>query len=497
VGIVLALAVTLLVYQVMTRLTDKRWAALCAVCVQIYCAFNPGLFNFVLPYSYGSVYATVFCLLAILAVERYTLKQSVGWLVLAAVACSLAGLAKQEYGLAAVGCVLVGVGLCPPHSLRVQVSRGVLLIAVAGSCALLPLALLAQQITWETLYASLFPASKFEYLKRSAFFEVSPRSTLAHWWRALKVFVPSSLVIVGAVAVTRRLPRPVWISRSAWSIELVDVLGAVVLAWGSLSLLQTGASGLEYAAGFKNGTLNFFSVHPLGHLNWLLPVLTGWFVLVRPNPTRDSQAPLLWILLVFALLLNARWLFRIDFYGLYATPAIMLFFALLYRSTRERAVWKHLLVCLLLAGGIRLAGFGQHFYAVGSGQGTLYTADEALARAFNQTIDAIQASGATSVLVLPEGSVLNFLTSTRAPSRETGFIPGVLPTPEAEREFLERLRIDPPERIVYIDRSFPEWGYRTYSEYNPLVHDWITNQHELVHLFPKGEGAIRIYRPKS
>ncbi|MBC8121252.1 MAG: hypothetical protein H7Y22_05365, partial [Gemmatimonadaceae bacterium] len=46
VGIVLALAVTLLVYQVMTRLTDKRWAALCAVCVQIYCAFNPGLFNF-------------------------------------------------------------------------------------------------------------------------------------------------------------------------------------------------------------------------------------------------------------------------------------------------------------------------------------------------------------------------------------------------------------------------------------------------------------------
>jgi hypothetical protein len=145
---------------------------------------------------------------------------------------------------------------------------------------------------------------------------------------------------------------------------------------------------------------------------------------------------------------------------------------------------------------------GYH-YEVNSSHGSFYTKDAALAHAFNKTIDAIKASEAKSVLVLPEGNILNFLSGTHSPSREMNFIPGVLPSTKAEREFIEFMENHSPELIVYVDVPFYflKKGYQVYAEYNPLVHRWITQEHELVYTFPispamlwYNEGVIRIYK---
>lgn len=498
VGLTLALAATLLVYILAARLMNAQWATLCTVCVLLYCTFSPGLFNFVVPYSYGSVYATVLCLFAIFSLDRYARTGTIGWLATAGLTCGLAGLAKQEYGVAALGGVLVGAYLCPPYSLRARSGRTALILAVAGASVLLPLALLAHQVSWEEIKASLLPTAKFGVFARSSLFQVSPGKTLALWWETLRVFLPSFLVVFGVVAFTGRLDAAKWIPSTRLR-ALIELLVSIALSLGALFVLKKLFTVLGAATGFRVEELIVFDNHPLNYLQWLLPLLTGWFILKRRELQRHEHAPLLWTLLIYALLLNARWLFYIEFYGLYATPAVVLFFVFLYHLTAKLDVrmWQSLLVCLLIGVGLRLVHFGQYPHTVSSARGTFYTRDAGLARAFNQTIDAVEASGATSVLVVPEGLVLNFLTATRSPGRETDFLPGSLPTPKAEQDFLEHMRADPPELIIYVERPLPEWQYQSYAEFNPLVYRWITQQHRMIHLFPKGENAIRIYASKE
>lgn len=490
VGLVLALAATLLVYRLAKRLTNGRWAALCAVYVLIYCAFSPGgLWNFIVPYSYGVVYATVICLLAFTALDRYGQTGRAGWLVAAAIACGFAGLAKQEYGVAALGGVLVGANLCPKN-LRAMMGRSVLVILVASACVLLPLALLAQQVSWEKLYMSLLPISKSRILTESGLFAVSPVITLNEWKSTFKVFAATSLVVWGSMVAACRISRPEWIPGSRWIRVLVKVLAGITFIGLSLFFLR------------RLVCCDDAVLHPLDKMTWLLPLLVGWFALSWSSLVQHRHAPLLWALLVFSVLLNARFLFYINFYGQYAVTAVLLFFTLLYHlAVRTGApVGRYLLVCLLIGGGMNLAQFGQYRYAVHSTHGTVYTKDADLAQAFNQTIRAINGSGATSVLVVPEGAILNFLTATRSPSRETIFIPGILPTAEAEREFLVRIQDNLPELIVYVDIPF-FWlnkGYQTYAEFNPLIDHWITHQHRLVYssaklVYFQKEWTIRIY----
>ncbi len=88
----------------------------------------------------------------------------------------------------------------------------------------------------------------------------------------------------------------------------------------------------------------------------------------------------------------------------------------------------------------------------------------------------------------------NFLTATHSPSRELTFLPVVLPTSVDEPDFIERVQANPPELIVYVARSFPEWGYQNYAQFNPLVDKWVTQQHRLIHVFPREDNSIiRIY----
>lgn len=485
----LALASTLLFYRLAKKLTDGRWATLCTVCMLIYCALSPGLFHFVVPYSYGSVYAILLCLLAITALDSYTCTGRVRWLFAAAIACGLALVAKQEYGVAVLGAVLVGTNLYSGQNLQTRVGRSLLVLVVALGCAIVPLALIAQQISWETLYLSLFPLPKVDVIKRSSLFQVSPRVTFRAWRVSFGIFFASSLVVWVSLIAAQQISKLKAIAGSDRFRVLVEVLVSAALSGVSLILLYVGINPLYPV----------LKLNPLGDLSWSLPVLAGWFALRRPQLPRYKHAPLMWTLLVFSLLLNARWLFYINFYGLYAVPVILLFFTLLYHSTQriKVAVWRFLLVCLLIAGSVQLGKFAKYRYAVNSSYGTFYTTNASLGSGLNQAINAINASSATSVLVLPEGNILNFLTATHSPSREVTFLPLTLPTSKDEQGFVARMQANPPELIVYVGRSFVEWGYKTYADFNPIVDNWITQQHRLVNVFPNDEGAIRIYAPKQ
>ena len=494
VSLSLALAATLLVYHLGKQLTDAPWSALCTLCVLIYCFFSLGLYSFTTPYSYGGVYATVLCLLAFTALDRYGNNGKIGWLMTAAIACGLAGIAKQEYGVAALGGLLIGINVQFSQKLGTRLKHSVLLIVVAGICGLLPLAAIAQQIGWEQLHSSLIPsAAKLSVLKSNSFFQVSPTETLIKWKLSFSCFAVASLIIWFWMVVVRWLSKHKWFTKLKGFRVPLELLLTFTFSWIGLALVN-----LVLVRNFAAPTVSGAIFHPLNNMHWAIPILVGWFALRWSKLLRVRQAPLLWSLLIFSLLLNARWFFHIGFYGLYATSVILLFFTLLYylalQTGKSSLIWRYLLICLLIGGVMNLVGFGQYRYPVHSPYGTFYTPHTDLALALNQTIDSVNASKATSVLVLPEGLILNFLTATHSPSPETTFLPNALPTSDAERDFVEQMRANSPELIVYVKRNFEEWGYQTYAEFNPIVDRWITRQHKLVNVFPNDEDAIiRIY----
>ncbi len=475
----LTLAATLLFYRLAKRLMNAPWATLCTVYMLIYCALGPGLFNFILPYSSGAVYAMVLCLLAITTLDCYGCTGRLKWLVAAAIACGLAGLAKQEYGVAALGSVLVGTNLYFPQNLRSRVEHSIIVLLVALICVFLPFALLAQQVSWETIHLSLFPIHRLAVLNRNTFFQVSPAKTLHIWWHTFKDFLFGSLVVLASVIAAQWFSKFRWFRSSKWLKSLFEIVASVVLVRIGFSLLSR---------------IFHWNTSPIENLSWFIPVSVGWFALNLRQLIRNKDAPLLWTLLVFSLLLNVRWLLYINFYGLYAPPVALLFFIVLYNLTQaNRIIWNSLLVCMLIFSGQKLSELAQYRYAIQSSYGTLYTANAKMARAFNQTINVINTSKAKSVLVLPEGSILTFMTGTYSPSRIITFQPIALPDEKAQQDFVSSMKKKPPELIVYLDMPFREVGYRNYAEFNPIVDRWITQEHKLISVVPEDEGVIRIY----
>ncbi|MDZ8055085.1 MAG: hypothetical protein RMX68_005250 [Aulosira sp. ZfuVER01] len=487
VGLVLALLATLLFYRLAKRLTNTHWAALSTIWMLIDCAIGPGPFHFILPYSHGAVYAIVLCLLAINFLDCYCCTGKIRWLLLAAITCGIAGLAKQEYGVAALGGVLVGTNFYSPQNLGTRVVRSLFVVLAAVGSVILPLALLAQQVSWEQLYLWLLPIPKLGILNQSKMFQLSPVHTLYCWWSDFKVFFPTSLIVLVSVLAAHRLLKPRLVNSPRWFINIVELLVSIAISFCGIILLSRSSFFTFYS--------DFGIFKPLHFLSWSVPLLVVWFAINRPQMGRYKNAPLMWTLVIFLLLLNARWLFSINFYGLYAWPLILLFFVPLHNLHQRTGglLWRYSLVCLLIAGSLNLSSLAQFRYAVQSSYGTFYTANTALTHALNQTINAITASGYSSVLVLPEGNILNFLTATHSPSRELTFFPTVFTTTKDEQDFIKRMQANPPDLIVYVPRTFPEWGYQTYGEFNPLVDQWITQQHRLVNTFPMADGAIRIY----
>lgn len=547
IGLVLSLTATLLGYRLVRQLTNNCWAALFSIYIIIYCAFNTSALF--VPYSYAAAYAIVLCLVAFTFLDRYAQTGRIGWLFVASIASSLAGLSKQEFGVAAIVAVLVGANLCAPKkSLKVKVISSLSVMLLTVGCVFLPFLFLSQQSSWQEISSSLLPVSKARVLIASGMFDVTPARTLRDWLRTFGSLIANYIVIGAAMLIAQGITThlkigskrlnylaktslsvavalPIFfLSRMQFEPSTTSVAIAVSLIWvGGLAtaifLLLTSRWQSHHSA-WKNGLMlrmvlaislagfswyiiHRFGLHPLGDLRWLIPLLVGWFSMCWRSLLREKHAMVLWALFTFSTVLNARFCFSIQYYGIFCITAVLLFFTFLFHLTNwtKLPVWNYALIGLLIGGGMRLEEIAYYRYPISSMYGTIYTTNAELATAYNQTIRYIQDSGARSVLVLPVGNLLNFLTSTHSPSKELVFHPGTFPDADAERKFLTQMQENPPDPIVYVDFLNPALnkGYQTYAEFDPLVDRWITNQHQLVYSSPK-IGAndkawnIRIYR---
>jgi hypothetical protein len=172
---------------------------------------------------------------------------------------------------------------------------------------------------------------------------------------------------------------------------------------------------------------------------------------------------------------------RVNHFGFYQAPlAAAVGIATLVAAVPEwfglagvaRKCYQALLVALILCGGgaitpVSLEWLSAHDLPVADGSDRFYAFNPqfeptgALVEAARQYLAAD--SSARTLVVLPEGIMLNYLTRLPSPLPFYLFDPAIL-TPEIRRALLEKLRAEPPDRVVIVSRDMSDFGVERFGD---------------------------------
>ncbi len=479
------LFVLLLVLRALLRAVGSPLSATAALLVFVLLfAFSQyletGNYNYVTPYSHELVHGTLLALLALGSLGRFFVRPRWTWLGASGLFLGLAFLTKIEPWLAATLAVGLGV-LLSGWSRRLPPGKALREAAVVLLCAALPVAvatgLLALAMPWRQAVDGVLTNSRLTLdpaLSGAAFFRVGmgiddPRASLAALGLALGR-IALGLLPVAALAYLWRTPR-----------------------WRGLACASTALGVLAVAV-------------PIDSDAWLalarpLPVLMLGFgvvslrnlVRVRSRGGFDAREALRFSLFVFALALLGKILLNTRFYHygfVLAMPAALLTVVALIEwipayLTRSggcgrifqvaAAAW---LACLVgTTQLVTLDVYSQKTHRVGSGRDR-FLADEH-GRRLQEMLEAVQRQVGEdqTLVVLPEGIMLNYLARRRSPLRLHTFLPWEF-TVFGEQTILFELMVTRPDFVVVTHRDATEYGPRYFGRHYGLsVARWITRHY--------------------
>ncbi len=501
IGLALSFLLTVVSYQLVRRLVNEKYACLTCTAVLAYCAFSPTVISLIVPYSYAATYGILISAVLLLVLQEHLNRAHFWTLPCLGTLCGLAILAKQEYGLACVGVVFLVITL--EHWNRETVSllqklkgllvNSLLILAPLVLVVALPMSYFLQHISWQELMAeNLFPSQKFQVYQNSDLFRVSPAKTLRAWGKSFLFFLAASLPVVLILWAIRKRFRS---EQTEWLQVLVATAIAAPLSYLLLQLFSKSKSiELLLPLRWLHWSVGVFAITALGY-RFIAPALG------RP------KALLVLAIFLDLFLLNLRWLWSMEFYSISAVFLVVLFcivLGLLEPYLKQYILpSSYLAFCVIMMLVVRTQYFSSYDGAVTSPYGTIQTRQQPkMTQAFNQTLAflkrEVRPEDRDKVLVLSEGMLLNFLSGTHSPSRQTTFLPGVLLTAQEETAFIQEMDRKGVRYIVLVDRPYPEWTYKEYRNFNPLVYRWITQGHRQVAAYPSGKdgnGLIRIYQP--
>ena len=138
--------------------------------------------------------------------------------------------------------------------------------------------------------------------------------------------------------------------------------------------------------------------------------------------------------------------------------------------------------------------------------GTLHVPPHPFGLHLHPTLEYLleQVRAGETLLVLPEGALINFMTNQQNPLYYNLFIPPELNGPGVERAVIEQIEANEVDRILIIDRDVREYGFFGLGvDYGKALFALIGEQYDLEALFgpepytgpPRGGCAL--YRRKK
>lgn len=473
-------------------------------------AFEQSGFNYVAPYSQETTHGLFVLLLLVVALDRWLANPNCLWSFSAGVLFGLTAMLKTELMFAAFLVILAAVAL-RWQSIRQLRGRCVVVFATG---AILPTLLFVG------------------YFARQLSFRDS-WMTAGHIW----------LNVTGTITIARDplqlgflgLDQPgAHLLQHIQSTLIAAAVIASVIALAKVADLQgnrtrsiaIGAVTMVLASGIALWAVDWVNIGSC-LLGLVLLYLTGQVIAFFRDSGRPNQptANLRILFAVLAAALMARMVLngRIYQFGYYqAAMAGTLVPAVLFG---ESACWAKIqrqgrtiilfgFLALFLPGVMILMAQSKHVwqmktYAVGDGPDRFYTfppRNEPIGALVVAVVKSLrQQPGGQTLLVLPEGWMLNYLTRLRSPLPQFFFF-NVFTEDGREALIVDELQRQPPNFVVVISRDLREFGINRYGEApgrGQLLLRWVMTNYRIMEavggdpLDVQQRGAIILQREVS
>lgn len=478
-------AVSWLIFALMRQL-GGRLAAFAGVAIFLTIfAFNRmgsgANMNWVTPYTHGMTHGVALALLSLWLLSRYA--KSRGWRPLAGagLAVGLAALTKPDVGGAAAIAVAVGFAALlaaqPPGERRPGRDLAALALSSAVpflvACSLLALAMSPSEALWGALGG--WPAALRSDVRGMRFYQ----------W-------------IQGTEDTSKSFQLMWESGRVWAGGLVAAFAASLALRGS-GRLRAGLAvcallvPLLYALfSFLSWKQGFRPLTPFAAAFALAAAAAWW-------RSRSRRAALQLGFSVLALALLAKMLLnaRVANYGFgLALPAMLVVtLALLHSIPSLIERWRGngwafraismVLLCATALGCLTVSERNSSRKTVQIGRGgDTFRADRA--RSWSGMVASlvdwveVNLSPDATLLVLPEGVMVNYLTRRVNPTRHLNFVP-----PEimifGEEQILRDLRAQPPDYVALVHRETGEYRLPLFgTDYAPRLLAWVREDYERV-----------------
>jgi hypothetical protein len=485
-------AICAIVFRIFRDGCDRFTAWLtCAVllCVFAFAQYTTiANFNYVTPYMHHQTHGLLGSLATVLCFSIALRGRRLRWCALGGLCLGATLLTKAELAVPAAAVAVLGTGLFAATGPRRPLPVWATVVAAALLPAAVFLVFLGAQMPLPVAlrgvlgnFAHLDPGLLGDrFYARGAGLDDLP----ANAWATLRMFGGLSLCVVAAMLADREIR--VGRRRTAAAIALGAVCFAA-LVWQREAI-------------------------PFTRLARALPitsaVLAGYLTLEALRARRDPSAlarvaPLaLWAVLALGFLgkmiLNARF----EQYGfVLAMPATLLLVAgvswglprWLRASPNRGDLARALAVAGVAAFTVQLFSWTERAYArkdfvVGAGPDAIVAENPRFStrpRVIEQTLRSlreIMPEGST-LLVLPQGVIVNYWLRARNPTPYTIFVPAQIPAYGGEQAILATLRARPPDFVALIHRPHAEYGVGPFGvdpRNGRRIMDWVRSDYERV-----------------
>jgi len=440
-------------------------------------------FNFMTPYAHEATHGLLLAFAGLACLRAFLARQRPREAVFAGLTVGAAFLTKLEPFLGALAATSVGVGLglWSARAPAAQVRRTAL--AYAGGCLAAPV--VAYALLWTAM-----PAGE------------ALRGVLGSWPHVLKPAVRDIQFFragMGTDDVGFNLAR---------SLLSTARCAAVALAAAGLAFALRGASrrvrrvacalafGAVATALLRLGFREFWT--DAGRpLPWFvaagLLVAAGGLRAQRDDPGAAERRILSIALLVLALVMLLKMIFNARFldYGfVLALPATALVAVMaidwipgwLERRGAAGAIFRASALAVVAAVAVVHVQVSSGWWAsktlaLGSGRDRFMVGRRG--QVLVSTLEILEAVTPpdSTLVVLPEGVMLNYLARRRNPTPYITFIPSEM-LMFGERRMLESLQAEPPDLIVLLQRSNEEYGYGPFgTDYAQAIDAWVAGNY--------------------
>ena len=462
-GALAALGCALLIYSVGLRFSSwiVGWTA---AAIMLFEAFESGIFNYPLPYSFASVYGSLAACIFLWCALPAADSEGAGWVLAAASAAAGALLCKLEFGAACyavLGLVMAARWLRRRDWIRAVTDCAACLPGLFA-CALVALWMVSihgfEFITQENLPVS-WPDSYFLHVYGKLWLQGTGLTVDAH---AIEMSVLRTAMLAAIVVCCRLFLRRTRADlRQLFVVVILFVIAAAYLA------------GTFFAG--RGETILRWIFFPQDMVLYVgIAALCSWWRFGRQDALERSAA--LPLLLTFSFILGTRILLGMNSsgYPIYYNGAAIFCFLLLApylvagNSRATRFQREALICCACLSVVLLPAGILPSSYPVvplTTERGTMKVASST-ATDYKAAIDFMRekASAGESVLSVPEETGLYFLSGLDCPTRAFALTPGMVAPGKMTDAFIAEVERKRVGYLLWSDRKFPEYGTEEFGK---------------------------------